>query len=470
MRTLGIVTPHPPIMVPDVGGPDAAVTSASARALTLAGELIERFAPDAIVLMSPHAPAMLETFTVDAAPRVAGSLAMFGAPRAAIDAAGDPELAVAIVDAAREAGIDAEPVTRPLGSLDHGALVPLSFLDPDGRWPVVELTFTDLPLAVHRAFGAAVAAGAEAIGRRVVFVASGDTSHRLFRGAPAGFSPRARDFDRWLIERIGSGDWAGLVDADLDLWRDAGECGLRSFVTLGGFLEGSDAVTRVLTYEGPWGVGYLTAVATDPAQAASLPETPFISEAVADRGERGGAAGADASPHARLARAAVTAWVRDHRRFDALADYPELLDTRAGAFVSLHRGGELRGCIGTIAPTRPTLAEEIVDRAIEASTRDPRFAPMRPDELADLDISVDVLHPAEPVGTFADPAAAEASGTLDPASYGVIVTNGHRRGLLLPDLEGVDTATDQVAIALRKAGIAIGEPFELERFRVDRHR
>ena len=127
--------------------------------------------------------------------------------------------------------------------------------------------------------------------------------------------------------------------------------------------------------------------------------------------------------------------------------------------MSLHRGGDLRGCIGTIEPTRATLADEIVHNAVQAATADPRFPSVVPDELDGLEISVDVLYPAE-AATFED---------LDPRTYGVIVSADWRRGLLLPDLDGVDTPAEQVAIALRKAGIAPDEQYRLERFRVDRY-
>jgi AmmeMemoRadiSam system protein A len=128
--------------------------------------------------------------------------------------------------------------------------------------------------------------------------------------------------------------------------------------------------------------------------------------------------------------------------------------------VSLHEHGLLRGCIGTISPTRDTLAAEVVGNAVEAATRDPRFPPVTADELDDLEIKVDVLHEAEPVSGLDD---------LDPKTYGVIVSCGSRRGLLLPDLEGVDTPEHQVSIAASKGGIALSEPFRLERFKVDRY-
>ncbi|OFX13736.1 MAG: AmmeMemoRadiSam system protein A, partial [Armatimonadetes bacterium RBG_16_58_9] len=136
-----------------------------------------------------------------------------------------------------------------------------------------------------------------------------------------------------------------------------------------------------------------------------------------------------------------------------------LLNKQAGAFVCLKIDGELRGCIGTIEPSYDSLAEEIVANAISAATRDPRFLPVEPNELPELECSVDVLSPPEPVADKSE---------LDPKVYGVIVESGGGRGLLLPDLEGVDTVDDQVDIARRKAFISPNEPIKLYRFRVIR--
>ena len=130
-------------------------------------------------------------------------------------------------------------------------------------------------------------------------------------------------------------------------------------------------------------------------------------------------------------------------------------------FVSLHKDGRLRGCIGTIQATRKNIAEEIVENGISAATKDPRFSPVRPDELDGLEISVDVLGKPEKI---------DSRDELDVRRYGVIVTKGFRRGLLLPNLDGVDTVDQQVSIALRKAGLSEREKnFEMERFEVVRH-
>ena len=139
----------------------------------------------------------------------------------------------------------------------------------------------------------------------------------------------------------------------------------------------------------------------------------------------------------------------------------EMLKNRAGVFVSLHKDGRLRGCIGTIQAKKKNIAEEIVENGISAATKDPRFSPVRADELNTLEISVDVLGNAEEI---------RSKDELDVKRYGVIVTKGFRRGLLLPNLDGVDTVDEQVSIALRKAGLSEHEKnFRMERFEVVRH-
>ena len=135
-------------------------------------------------------------------------------------------------------------------------------------------------------------------------------------------------------------------------------------------------------------------------------------------------------------------------------------NTQAGAFVSIHKFGELRGCIGTTEPTTFCVAKEIINNAISAAVNDPRFDAIRPDELRWLDINVDVLSPAEPISSKAE---------LDVKRYGVIVSCGRRRGLLLPDLDGVDTVDEQISIAMKKGGIRPDEDYKLQRFEVVRH-
>jgi AmmeMemoRadiSam system protein A len=342
---------------------------------------------------------------------------------------------------------------RP-GWLDHASLVPLAFLDPEARYRLVVLSLTYLPYARHREVGEAVARATETLGRRVAFIASGDLSHRLTPDAPAGYSARGRELDASIVGLVEQGRLAGLAEIDPDLVEAGGECGMRSIIALGGYCCDDPAPVRVLAYEGPWGVGYLTAFV---GRAAIEADDAAVHGALT--GTKGGAPGEVESPIVQLARHSIEHRMGTGRPLNDAVLPTGTYPARAGAFVSLHLDGELRGCIGTISPTKDTLADEVAGNAIEAALHDPRFPPLEPADLAHLDISVDVLGAAEPC----------AEEDLDPSRYGVIVTSGWRRGLLLPDLEGVDDVGTQVGIALRKAGIPPGEPYSVERFKVDRY-
>lgn len=455
---LGIVAPHPPIMVEEVGAGEANVTEASSQAMNELRDLLARFAPQTLVVVSPHAPSFADAFTVTGSKRLHGDLGAFHAPQVSHDVAGDPELAAAIIQEASSAGLPTVPredyAPRLDPALDHGVMVPLSFLDPDNAYPLVVISFTGLPAESHASFGRAIRRAAERVGRRIALVASGDLSHRLIPSAPAGYSPRAHFFDEELVRLLSSGDFHGVASMDTALREEAGECGWRSFLILGGYLEGSGAVGRVLSYEGPWGVGYLTAAFAPAEELEGLRSfTPLA-------GAKGGMKGADASEPVRLARATIEQYVREGTTPEPVPLADPALPARSGAFVSLHIHDMLRGCIGTIAATQPTLAAEIVHNAVQAATADPRFPPLAAHELDDLEIQVDVLHEPEQVDSLA---------SLDPKVYGVITTCGWRRGLLLPDLEGVDTCEEQVAIAMSKGGIRPDETISLERFKVDRY-
>jgi len=165
-------------------------------------------------------------------------------------------------------------------------------------------------------------------------------------------------------------------------------------------------------------------------------------------------------PLVELARETIKTYIKEEKIIDPPQDPTPEMKERAGVFVSLHKGGQLRGCIGTFAPTTENVAKEVIHNAIESATRDPRFQPVTEAELSDLEISVDVLTEPEPVASKKE---------LDPTCYGCIVKAGWRKGLLLPDLPGVNTADEQIAICRRKAGIIESEPVELFRFKVRRY-
>ncbi len=169
----------------------------------------------------------------------------------------------------------------------------------------------------------------------------------------------------------------------------------------------------------------------------------------------------DMSPHVKLALEAIEAYICRKETIEPPASVEQELSGQAGVFVSLKKFGELRGCIGTLEPTQPSIAHEIIQNAISSATRDPRFLPVTPDEISDLTCSVDVLDAPEVIGD---------RSVLDPNRYGVIVECGNRRGVLLPNLEGVDSVEEQIDIARQKANINRNEQMTLSRFEVKRFR
>jgi aromatic ring-opening dioxygenase LigB subunit len=266
------VSPHPPIIVPEVGGGRAAQAAATVAGMRRLGDEARDLAPDVIVIMSPHAPIDASSMGVSVAATCEGSLAQFGAPQVHFSLPGHAALSESILEQAGILGVAASPVIGRGGvlELDHGCLVPLAFVVPGLAAPprLVVLSFSFLGRDQHTAFGEAIGAAIDAFAGRVLYVASGDLSHRLTPGAPAGYTPRAADFDRRIVEAFAAADGAGLLQIPAGLQREAGECGYRSMVTLFGLLRGRSYDTEVFSYEGPWGVGYLVGSVHVPTEDA----------------------------------------------------------------------------------------------------------------------------------------------------------------------------------------------------------
>ena len=258
--------PHPPIIVPEVGGHNLAEAEATVKGMTALRERAARLAPDTIVLLSPHSPLARSQMGVSLAREYRGSLAYFRAPQVRVDLDGDQALAQAIMDGAAGHGIPAVATTGPMEvyELDHGAMVPLVYLTGALTAPprLVLLSFSYLDLDEHVRFGRSIAETIMAAHQRVLYVASSDLSHRLIPGAPAGYDPRAAQFDRAVADAFAAGDWEGLLTIDSALVASAGECGYRSLAVLSGVVAAYEAAggttrDRLLSYEGPWGVGYM---------------------------------------------------------------------------------------------------------------------------------------------------------------------------------------------------------------------
>lgn len=442
------IAPHPPIMVPEVGREAAREVRNSIEAMREFTERVQESGAKTVVIVSPHAPLEADAFVAYEAEQLYGDFGNFRAPHTVVEAPLDEELLDAIKRTARAHDYRVEGVRGY--ALDHGTSVPLYFLLRNGwRGKVVALGYTFLSNEDHLKFGSCIRRAIEEVARPVAFVASGDLSHRLKPGAPAGFNPEAHLFDEEVVASLRAEEPSRIIEIDQSLRKMAGECGYRSMLVALGATAEMERACEVLNYEAPFGVGYLV---------AQVSGRKIVAKERVAQGEETEARSFGGGELTALARRTVEAFVSAGEVIKA----PEgLLPQHAACFVSIKTDeGNLRGCIGTIEPMQESLAEEIISNAISSATRDPRFPPVRESELSHLRYSVDVLYEPEPA-TFDD---------LDPKTYGVIVedADGTRRGLLLPDIEGVETARQQVEIAARKAGIRPGTELKLSRFRVER--
>ena len=451
--------PHPPILLPEVGHEESRKLDLTTSAYRKIACEIAALKPEVILLVSPHATLFSDYFHISPGIGAQGDFAAFQAPELSLSVAYDQELVHRIEVLAHRWHLPAGTMGVRDKKLDHGSMIPLRFLLQAGvECPIVRISLSGQSILMHYRLGQCIAEAVDDLNRRAVIVASGDLSHRLREDGPYGFAPEGPAFDKALTETLAEGDFLSMLSLSPDLAQNAGECGWRSFQIMAGALDRKAVVPSLLSYEGPFGVGYAVAsfrvAGTDPGRNLGEKYDAARRQALLDTQKQEDA-------YVRLARMSLEAFVRTGKRLTPPEDLPsDLKHLRAGAFVSLHKGGLLRGCIGTITATADSLAEEIMRNAISAGTNDPRFEPVREDELDELVYSVDVLGAAVPVASEAE---------LDPSRYGVIVQHGMRRGLLLPDLDGVDTAAKQVQIARRKAGIGADEPVKLMRFEVVRH-
>src|SRR6266571_1990698 len=264
------IAPHPPIMVPEVGREAIAEVRSSIDAMADLTQRIIKSGAETVVLISPHAPLEPSAFVAYDGPQLYGDFANFRAPTATTHAELDEELLNEIAAAAEEQSL--ETVRIKGFDLDHGTAVPLYFLQRNGwNGKVVALGYSFLSNEDHLRFGRCVSAAIEKVGRRVAFIASGDLSHRLKRGAPAGYNPEAHLFDEEVVDAIRSCATSRIVDIDQEQRRNAGECGYRSMLVAIGVTEGTDAKCEVISYEAPFGVGYLVAQLVSAGSAGILP-------------------------------------------------------------------------------------------------------------------------------------------------------------------------------------------------------
>lgn len=461
MPVLGaFLAPHPPLIMPEVGKGEERKITDTVLAYKKIAQMAAELNPDTIVIISPHSVMYGDYFHISPGKSAIGSFAEFGVPQLLVRGDYDEQFVSALAKLCRSAGVPAGTLGERNSALDHGTMIPLRFLQEAGcKCRVVRIGLSGVSETLHYQLGQCIAHASTLLGRRLVIVASGDLSHKLLPEGPYGFAKEGPEFDRLVIDALRTADFLSLLQLPLDFCEAAAECGLRSLWIMAGTFDKRWISAKIYSYEGPFGVGY--------GVASFLPEGKSEARNIGEQlekwkeTERQKRMDAE-DEYVRLARFSLETFIRTGKP----APLPKnvslhLLQDQAGAFVSLKKDGRLRGCIGTILPTTECVAYEIMMNAVSAGVRDVRFSPIEAEELPDIVYSVDVLTEPEKIESVAE---------LDVKRYGVIVESGNRRGLLLPDLAGVDTVEQQIDIAREKGNIKAGEKLDLYRFEVIRHK
>lgn len=453
------MVPHPPMIVPQIGKGSEKQITKTIRAYETAADEIAALKPETIIISSPHSILYADYFHISPGKSAGGDFGRFGAPEVNFRETYDTELRERICRIAKEKDFPAGTLGERDRNLDHGTMVPLYFIEQKYRgFQLIRIGLSGLSLADHYVLGQIIRQAVEETCRRTVYVASGDLSHKLQEYGPYGFAAEGPEYDRKIMDVCSRGAFGEMLDFEESFCDKAAECGHRSFVIMAGTLDGLEVQAKELSHEDVTGVGY--GICTF-RPGDTKEERRFLeqwrkkqAEALQIRRER-------EDSYVRLARETIEKYIARREKNTVPGWAPaEMTERKAGVFVSIHKEGRLRGCIGTILPVRRSVAEEIICNAVSAATGDPRFDPVRPEELDKLEINVDVLSTPERI---------ESRDELDVKRYGVIVSSGSRRGLLLPDLDGIDTVDEQIDIARKKGGISPRDNITLERFEVIRH-
>ena len=451
--------PHPPLAVPGVGRGQEKQISKTLSAMDTVATQIAEIAPETIIFITPHCSLYSDHFHISPGSEASGDFGRFNASNIRMETRYDEELIGEISRIAEYNDVSAGTQGEREAKLDHGVTVPMWFINERYKeYQSVRISQSAMSPSEHYLLGQVIAKAVEATGRKVVLIASSDLSHKLKNDGPYGFAPEGPEFDAKFTDALAKGDFLSMLKMPDDLRESAGECGYNSLMILAGCFDKFNVDSNLLSYEGPFGVGYAVASFSpkEKNDKRNLLEQ-YVELALEESRKSKNAE----DEYQNLARQSLEHIIETGEMLSVPNGLPtELQEERAGVFVSLHKSGRLRGCVGTIAPTTKSVAEEIIQNAVSAGLTDNRFTPVTAEELPFLKYKVDVLSASEKIS---------GPDELDVKRYGVIVTSGHKRGLLLPNLDGVDTVEEQIDIARRKANISENEKIQLERFEVIRH-
>ncbi len=453
--------PHPPIILPDIGKGEEKKIEATSLACNKIGREIADIKPNTIIIITPHAAMFSDAIAISNGEIISGDLSQFRCTNIKMNIPIDMQFNIKLGTVCHLEGIPSVLVNSDFldnynvtYELDHGTMIPLYFVNKYyNDYKLVHITYSMIGDINLYKLGMQVKKVAEELNRKAVIIASGDLSHKLKDEESYSYSPYGEKFDHELLKNLEEGNVLKAFNMNKTMIEEAGQCGLNSVYILLGAIEGKEIKGELLSYEGPFGVGY--GVMKLIRQEENKNNLDSLIKYKEDKFKKKLNSN---NPYVKLARENLNHYFRHGKEISNLPS--ELLVERHGVFVSLKKFGHLRGCIGTIAPTTNSVGEEIIRNSIEAAIHDPRFPAVLENEMEDIDISVDVLMDSVQC----------KKEELNPKKYGVIVLCNGRRGLLLPDLEGVDTVEEQLSIACDKANIDFDEDYDIERFEVIRYK
>ncbi len=492
--------PHPPLIIPTVGKGEEKTIQNTIDACNKVGEEISKLKPETVVIITPHGTMFSDAIAISNEEYIKGDFSQFRDFDTHIEGTIDKEFNEELINICERENISAAGVDSNLlrrfnrdYELDHGAMIPMYFINKYYKdYKIVHITYAALSdielykfgMAIRETmyfinkyykdykivhityaalsdielykFGMAIRETAKNLNKKIVFIASGDLSHRLTEDGPYEYSPEGAKFDKTLLDNLQKGNVLDVFNMDKYVVECASECGLRSVFIMLGAMDKEKVKGELLSYEGPFGVGYGVMSFDN-----ELKNDSTLESLINMKKENLNKKVLNSNLYVKLARESLNHYYSSGHLMQKPSNLPkELSEEKGGVFVSLKKFNNLRGCIGTFLPTTDSIAEEIITNAVQAAIYDPRFPRVTEDELSDIEISVDVLD--RPYKTTKE--------DLDPKEYGIIVSQGQRRGLLLPDLEGVDTVDEQIKIACDKAGINPNGDYEIERFKVTRYK
>lgn len=462
------ILPHPPIIVPEIGKQEEVNVKKTINSVKNASKIIKKLNPKTVIIVTPHNINFSDYIYISGNNKLVGNFSDFGCSNISLEYENDIDLLSDIVEESKKEKIHSGSLNEKdmkkfniESKLDHGALVPLYFINKElSNFKILHISLAGFNLKDMYRFGKCILKAIDKSVGKYVFVASGDLSHKVNEKSSYGYSKYGKKFDNLIMNLLEEKNTKDLLNIDEDFCEKAAQCGLKSVVMLLGTLDAYNYKVNLNSYEAPFGIGYLVASFLDISRDKK--DKKIIENSEKEYKSKITKIRENEHQYVKLARESLEFYIENKgimKISDDLDNY--ILENKAGVFVSIKKYGILRGCIGTIFPQKESIAEEIINNAINSGISDYRFNKIDINELDYLVYSVDILQKPVKIKSIVE---------LDVVKYGIIVKNDNKSGLLLPNLDGVDNINQQLNIALDKAGISKNENYSIEKFEVIRYK